>query len=224
MSARAGKLIVLDGLDGSGKTTQFEIAQKALGERGIPVRAITFPDYDDPSSALVRLYLSGAFSDTPGGVNAYAASSFYAVDRYASYKRFWERDYLGGAVILASRYVTSNAIHQMPKLDSSEWDAYLNWLSDYEYTKLGLPKPDRVIFLDMDVQVSQRLLLARYHGDQSKRDIHEANTAYLENCRKAALYTAKAQNWSVIPCDDGQSPKPVDAIASIVIKTILEVI
>lgn len=178
-----GKLIVIDGLDGSGKSTQSEAVAELLRKQGTPVRLISFPDYGEESSALVRMYLNGELSASPDGVNAYAASSFYAVDRYASYKKHWEADYLSGHTILATRYVSSNAIHQMCKLPREEWDGFLRWLSDFEYDKLGLPKPDQVIFLNMDRAVADRLILSRYHGDEGKKDIHEKNRAYLESCQ-----------------------------------------
>ena len=173
-----GRLVVLDGLDGSGKTTQFEIIGKKL-EKLHTVKPISFPDYENPSSALVKMYLNGEISGSAAGVNAYAASSFYAVDRYASYKMFWEENYKRGELILASRYVSSNAIHQMVKLPEEQWESYLDWLEDYEYGKLGLPKPDMVIFLDMPVEISQKLMSGRYHGDESRKDIHESDVEYL---------------------------------------------
>ena len=224
INSNIGKLIVIDGLDGSGKSTQFEIVSDKLQKLGYTVKAITFPDYSEPSSALVKMYLSGEFSETAGGVNAYAASSFYAVDRYASYKRFWESNYQNGDIILASRYTTSNAIHQMSKLDNREWDNYLNWLEEYEYTKLGLPKPNKVIFLDMAIEVSQKLLLQRYEGDKSKRDIHETDIEYLKSCRKSAIFAANALDWEIIKCDDGQAPKTIDEITKKIINTVIEVI
>lgn len=131
--------MVLDGLDGSGKSTQFERLGEYMQERGIHYKSISFPDYDQPSSALVKMYLGGEFGSSPDDVNAYAASSFYAVDRYASYKKFWQADYEGGALVLAARYTTSNAIHQMSKLPRERWDEYLAWLETYEYGLLGLP-------------------------------------------------------------------------------------
>ena len=224
INSNIGKLIVIDGLDGSGKSTQFEIVSDKLEKMGYTVKAITFPDYSEPSSTLVKMYLSGEFSETAGGVNAYAASSFYAVDRYASYKRFWESNYQNGDIILASRYTTSNAIHQMSKLDNGEWDNYLNWLEEYEYTKLGLPKPNKVIFLDMAIEVSQKLLLQRYEGDKSKRDIHETDIEYLKSCRKSAIFAANALDWEIIKCDDGQAPKTIDEITKKIMNTIIEVI
>ena len=140
-----GKLIVIEGLDGSGKSTQFEIIDSIFAQNNIPHKSISFPDYDNASSALVKMYLNGEFSKKAKDINAYAASSFYAVDRYASYKLYWEDSYNNGELILASRYVTSNAIYQMVKCKKSEWDKYLEWLSDYEYIRLGLPRPDLVI-------------------------------------------------------------------------------
>lgn len=204
-------LIVIDGLDGSGKSTQFEIVKRKLSENHA-VKAISFPEYDKPSSALVKMYLNGELSEDADGVNAYAASSFYAVDRYASYKLYWEKPYKNGYIILASRYVTSNAIHQMSKLPQEKWDGYLEWLYDYEYNKLGLPKPDCVIFLDMPVEVSQRLLSSRYNGDESKKDIHEANVGYLLKCRSTALYAAQKGGWDVVCCSEGENPLGIEEI------------
>ncbi len=205
------KLIVIDGLDGSGKTTQFDIISKLLEEKH-DVKAISFPEYDKPSSALVKMYLNGEIAKNAAEVNAYAASSFYAVDRYASYKIYWEENYKNGDVILASRYVSSNAIHQMGKLPENEWDDYLKWLEDYEYGKLGLPRPDCVIFLDMPVEISQRLMTSRYNGDESKKDIHEANVEYLKGCRRTALYAAGKCGWHIVECSGGDEPLSVKAI------------
>ncbi len=219
-----GKLIVIDGLDGSGKSTQFELLKKILSDRGISVRAISFPEYDKPSSALVKMYLNGEFSNNAEDINAYAASSFYAVDRYASYKLYWENDYKSGSIILASRYVSSNAIHQMVKLPESEWDSYLKWLIDYEYNKMAIPKADKVIFLDMPVEISQKLLSQRYNGDENRKDIHESNIKYLHNCRKSALYAAKKLNWSVVTCSDGENALPTEVISKEILKIIDEVI
>ena len=214
----SGKLIVLEGLDGSGKSTQFERLDKILTEQGISHKAISFPDYDQPSSALVKLYLGGEISKDPKDINAFAASSFYAVDRYVSYKKFWEEDYKKGSLILAARYVTSNAIYQMVKLDRSEWDRYLDWLCHYEYELLELPKPDKVVFLDMPVEISQKLLSGRYNGDEGKKDIHEANVAFLRACRETALYSAEKLGWEVIPCSDGSEPLDRDTITKRLIK------
>ncbi|MBR5619326.1 MAG: deoxynucleoside kinase [Clostridia bacterium] len=208
-----GKLIVLEGLDGSGKSTQLAEIGSYLEQHDFNVRKIKLPDYDDPSSSLVRMYLGGAFGSDPQNVNAYTASTFYAVDRAANYLRKWKEDYLSGKIILADRYTTSNAYYQLQKLPKEEWDAYLAWLEDFEYIKLALPKPDCVIYLDMPIDVSQRLMSRRYDGDEKKKDIHEANIAYLQNCRTAALYAAQKLGWHLIECAENGEAKPIQNIA-----------
>ncbi|MBQ6634643.1 MAG: deoxynucleoside kinase [Ruminococcus sp.] len=213
-----GKIAVLEGLDGSGKSTQFEMLDRYLTDKGIKHKSISFPDYDNESSALVKLYLSGKIGSSPSDVNAYAASSFYAVDRYVSYRQFWEKDYKDGAFISAARYVTSNCIYQMTKLPEEKWEEYIEWLEDYEYRKLGLPRPDQVIFLDMPIEISQKLMSGRYNGDEAKKDIHEADVSYLHACRKAALFTAERCGWKLISCSDGDAPRPIDDIFADIIK------
>lgn len=211
---------MLDGLDGSGKTTQLGRLDEYMRTRGIHYRQICFPDYDQPSSTLVKMYLGGEFGGSPDAVNAYAASSFYAVDRYASYKKFWEEEYLAGTLILAARYTTSNAIHQMAKLPRESWDEYLAWLEHYEYDLLGLPRPDRVVFLDMPPAVSQRLLSSRYQGDDNKKDIHERDRAYLLKCRETALYAGEHLGWDIVSCGDDGGPFEEGAITNKLIRLI----
>lgn len=218
------KLIVIDGLDGCGKSTQFQLFSKMLSEKSIPFMPISFPEYDKPSSGLVKMYLDGEISESPDGVNAFAASSFYAADRYISYKLYWEKNYLDGDVILASRYVSSNAIHQMSKLSEDKWDDYLEWLEDYEYNRLELPRPDKVIFLDMPLEICGKLISSRYNGDESQRDIHEADKEYLKKCRKTALYAAKKCGWKIIQCNDGDSPLPVETIAEKIRSSVADII
>lgn len=212
------KLIIIEGLDGSGKSTQTALLEKHLENKKINFKKIKLPDYESPSSTLVNMYLGGAFGSDANAVNAYAAGAFYAVDRFASYKLNWGSDYENGTLILADRYATSNSIYQMEKLDKSEWDAYLDWSADFEYNKIGIPKPDLVIFLDMPVEVSQKLMTSRYGGDEAKKDVHEVNVEFLNKCRKSALYTAERQGWIVIPCSDGENPLPVSDIHNKIIK------
>ena len=194
------KLIVIEGLDGCGKQTQVSMLVNALKEKNKKVKYITFPDYNEPSSALIKMYLNSEFGSDPKDVNAYAASSFFAVDRYASYKKFWEKNYLNGEIIVCDRYTTSNTFYQMCKLQKSEWDSYLTWLYDYEYNKLKLPKPSKVIYLNMPIETSQTLMKKRYSGDESKKDLHEANTEFLKICSEAAQYVIKKDNWIKIDC------------------------
>lgn len=216
------KLIIIEGLDGSGKSTQVELLQKYFENEGIDYKKIKLPDYDSPSSTLVNMYLAGDFGKSADDVNAYAAGAFYAVDRFASYKLNWGKDYENGTLILADRYATSNSIYQMEKIDESKWDEYLEWSADFEYEKIGIPKPDAVIYLDMPVEISQRLMTRRYDGNENKKDVHEANVSFLEKCRKSALYTAKKQGWNVIPCSDGVNPLPIDEIHKKIVDIVKE--
>lgn len=217
-----GKLIVLEGLDGSGKSTQLEQLKKRLDADGRRYRQIKLPDYEEPSSTLVRMYLDGAFGKSAGDVNAYAASLFYAVDRYASYRRRWGSDYENGTLILADRYATSNAIHQMGKLPKAEWSEFLNWIEDLEYQKNGIPRPDLVLYLDMPVEISQQLMTQRYHGDEVKKDVHECDVNYLDQCRRTAAFAAKVWGWEVISCADGEEPRPIEGIANQIYNAVLK--
>ena len=188
----SGKLIVIEGLDGSGKSTQWDMLQKALDG----MTFITFPDYESYSGKIVKQYLNGEF----GGENAYAASSFYAVDRYVNYESSWKDSYTNGSNIISARYTSSNVIYQMSKLSESEWETYLNWLYDYEFVKLGIPKADLTVFLDVPIEISQELLSKRYADGSGSRDIHEGDIQYLQKCYGAALYAAKRDNWVIIDC------------------------
>lgn len=197
---KKGKLIIIEGLDGSGKATQAKLLYEALLSKGLPVRAVSFPNYESDSSALVKMYLNGEFGSKPGDVNAYAASAFYAVDRYASFKKDWEGFYNAGGVIVSDRYTTSNAVHQCSKLPEEQWPAYLQWLFHFEYELLGIPTPDRVIYLQTNPAVTHDLLLKRYGGDESREDIHEADGDYMSRSKKAAEYCSKALGWTTIHC------------------------
>jgi Thymidylate kinase len=197
------KLIVIDGIDGSGKATQTALLAKCFENS----RVVSFPNYESFSSSLVREYLSGSIDQDPAGVNAYAAASFYAADRYISYKTDWGSDYADGTTILCDRYTTSNAVHQMQKLPESQWDDFLGWLFDYEYEKLAIPKPDKVIYLDVLPEISASLIESRGRT----KDIHE-NIDFLISSRNAALYAAKKQGWSVIKCYDDNGMLPIEAI------------
>lgn len=215
-----GKLIVIEGLDGSGKATQAKLLCESLEKQGIKVRKVSFPDYGSDSSALVKMYLNGEFGKDPSDVNAYAASSFYAVDRYASYKKDWGKFYEDGGVIVADRYTTSNAIHQCSKLNENFWNEFLEWLFNYEYELLGIPAPDAVIYLNVDTEVSQKLMTGRYHGDNSKKDIHEGNLDYLNRSRKAAAYCSKKLGWKEIECCDENGMRSIEDIHNEVLSKI----
>lgn len=199
----AGKLIVFEGTDGSGKSTQFARMCQRLEEEGVPFHRIVFPQYDQPSSALVRMYLGGEFGGSPGDVNPYASSSFYAVDRFASYRKVWGEYYQAGGLVLADRYTTSNAVHQSSKLAPPEREAFFRWLADFEYGALGLPRPDLVLWLDMPTQLAVNNLRRRERVTHTIGDIHEVDAAYLSACRDAAAQAADFFGWRRVACTDG---------------------
>ncbi len=219
-----GIFIDLEGLDGSGKTTQTELICKRLDADGVDFKRIKLPDYDSDSSILVRKYLAGDFGKNAGDVNAYAASVLYAADRFASFTEKWGEDYNSGKLIFADRYTPANALYQMTKLTKEEWDPYLEWLFDFEYNKIGIPEPNKVIFLDMPVEVSQRLMTSRYNGDESKKDVHEANVSFLLACREAALYAAEKYGWSVITCAKDGEPLSIEEINDKIYSIVKEVL
>ena len=195
-----GKLIVLEGLDGSGKGTQAKLLAKHLTVTDHLVREITFPDYDSDSSALVKMYLAGQFGDKPDDVNAYAASTFYAVDRFASYQRVWKNDYASGGLILSDRYTTSNAVHQGGKLEGKAREEFFSWLYDLEFNRMGLPKPDLVLWLDMPVEIAEALMRRRESDTSTKADIHERDDGYLHKCREVAQQAADYFGWTRVSC------------------------
>lgn len=207
-----GTLIVIEGLDGSGKATQAKLLLERLQQQGKNVRQVSFPDYDSDSSALVKMYLAGDFGSDPGDVNAYAASTFFAVDRYASFKKNWRAFYEAGGVVIADRYTTSNAVHQCSKLPEAEWEGFLNWLFHFEYDLLGIPAPDRVFYLQTALGVNEQLLDHRYHGDERKKDIHERNADYLAHSRAAAEFCADKLGWTTIHCVCGGAMRGIQEI------------
>ncbi len=198
-----GKLIVFEGTDGSGKSTQFKLLCDRLTKEGTAFQKLVFPQYAEPSSALIRMYLAGEFGSHPTDVNPYAASTFYAVDRYAAWKKVWGEGYRAGGLILSDRYTTSNAVHQAGKLSPQDQPAFFDWLFDFEYHKLGLPAPDAVIYLDMPTEQSVKLLRSRESATHTKGDIHEVDTAYLALCRETALRAAQHYGWKKVSCTDG---------------------
>lgn len=222
-----GKFIVLEGLDGSGKGTQTELLCKRLESEGRRVRVIEFPDYASDGSMLVRMYLNGRLGADPADTNAYAASMFFAADRYVSYVTSWRDDWRDpDTVVLANRYTTANAYHQLAKLPEDAWDGFLAWLWDFEFSKLGLPAPDAVLLLDMPERVSSALVKRRSAETGQKLDIHETHGEYLRACRRAASYVASSCGWRVIPCasEDGEEPYPREVIADRVREALADIL
>lgn len=195
-----GKLIVLEGTDGSGKSTQMELLAARLEKEGTEFRRLRFPQYEEPSSSLIRMYLGGEFGAKPSDVNAYAASTFYAVDRFASYAVKWKDYYEKGGVLISDRYTTSNAVHQGGKMGENGQTDFFRWLYDLEFGKMGLPKPDLVIYLDMPTELSLGLMRRREQDTNTKADIHEKNAAYLADCRQTAKRAAEFYGWQVVSC------------------------
>ncbi len=207
-----GKLIVIEGTDGSGKSTQFKMLSEHLQQDNVNFKHIVFPRYDQESSALIRMYLGGQFGKKPTDVNAFAASSFYAVDRYASYKMDWGRDYESGSLILSDRYTTSNAVHQASKVPECEQEDFLTWLYDFEYDKLGLPRPDLTIYLDVPTDFTQKLLRHREQDTNTQADIHEQDMQYLATCRKTGRAAAAHYGWTVIQCVENGQMRSIEDI------------
>lgn len=209
-----GTFIVIEGTDGSGKATQTTKLVETLRKEGRQVEQLSFPCYGTKACGQVEMYLSGAFGAKPNDVNAYAASMFYAIDRFASYKTGWGKFLDAGGIVVADRYTTANMVHQCAKLPQEEWDTYLDWLYDLEFVKMGLPIPTKVIFLDMDPDASQKMMTGRYSGHEERKDIHEKDVAYMRCSRKAGIYCAKKYGWTHIKCDNNGSPRGIEDIAA----------
>ena len=217
---KRGRLIVIEGTDGSGKSTQFARLCRRAEHEGIAFQRLVFPQYQEESSALLRMYLNGEFGRKPGDVNAYAASLMFSMDRYASYKQDWGAFYEAGGLVIADRYTTSNAVHQASKLPEEERSAFLNWLFELEYGKLGLPKPDLVLYLDMPTEITEKMMRSREAATGTHADIHEQDEAYLKSCREAAREIVKDCGWTVIHCAKGDAPRTVEDIHNEVYKTV----
>ena len=212
-----GRFIVIDGLDGSGKETQSLILKKHLEEKGVNVRYISFPCYENDSSLFVKKYLNGELGSRPEDTNAYAASSFFAADRYLSYRTDWKKDiYDPDTVVIANTYTTANAVHQLSKLPKEQWNGFLSWLWDYEFYKLGIPVPDAVIYLEMHPDISYKLIKSRSEKTGRATDIHENDGSFLYKSYEAALYASDRLNWSRICCYEGENPLTIEEISELV--------
>lgn len=207
-----GKLIVIEGTDGSGKSTQFRLLTERLTREEHSFQKLVFPQYQEPSSALIRMYLGGEFGTKPTDVNAYAASAFYAVDRYASYKKVWGQWYENGGLVVSDRYTTSNAVHQASKEPEDKQLNFLKWLYAFEYDHLNLPRPDLTIYLDVPTDFTEMLLRGREQATNTHADIHEADTAYLATCRRMGKKAAEYYGWTVISCVQDGKMRSIDDI------------
>lgn len=220
-----GKLIIIEGTDGSGKQTQTELIYKKLKELNLKIKKVSFPDYKSRSSELVKMYLAGEFGENANDVNPYAASVLYSVDRFASFKTKWEKFYNEGGIIISDRYTTSNMVHQASKIqENSEKEKYLNWLIDLEWNKIGLPTPDLVFFLDVPFEFSQKLMSERENkitGEEEK-DIHEKNKDYMQKSYNFSKELVQKYNWKLISCVKNEKLRSIDDINEEILSIIKE--
>ena len=222
-----GKLIVIEGTDSSGKETQTKRLFEKLEEKELKVKKISFPNYDSPACEPVKMYLAGAFGEDAMKVNPYPVSTMYAIDRYASFKTDWEKFYNEDGIIVTDRYVTSNMVHQASKIrDLDEKKKYLNWLEDLEYEKMGIPRPDLVIFLNMPTEMAVKLMAERKNKitGEEKKDIHERDKEYLKESHANACKIANIYNWKEIKCNDGDRIKTIEEIGEEVFSLIEKVV
>lgn len=218
-----GKLIVFEGIDGSGKSTQFERLCRRFEKEGVDFRRLTFPQYGEPSSALIRMYLGGQFGEDPEAVNPYAASTFFAVDRYASYIRFWREFYRGGGMVLTDRYTTSNALHQGSKLPEEKRPEFFKWLYDFEFGLMELPEPDVVIYMDIDAEEALRRIRSRHAAAGDTADIHERDEAYLRKCLRCGGQAANYYGWKRISCCRDGKPRTERELHDEIYKVVTDV-
>ncbi|SHI02262.1 dTMP kinase [Clostridium grantii] len=222
-----GKLIIIEATDGAGKKTQSDKLYNRLRKEGHNIKKIEFPNYNSKSSELVKMYLNGDFGDKPGDVNAYVASTFYAADRFASYKKEWKEFYENGGIILADRYTTANMVHQASKMDAKEEkDKFLKWLWDFEFIKFGLPVPDCVFFLNMPPEHANKLMKNRKNkiNGQEEKDIHEKDKGYLIKSYETACYVANKYNWVKIDCISNNKINTIEKIHEQIYREIKNVI
>ena len=222
-----GKLIIIEGSDGSGKATQTKKLYDRLIQQNLCVKKIEFPNYNSSSSALIKMYLNGEFGSDPSDVSPYIASTFYAVDRYASYNTEWKDFYERGGIVICDRYTTSNMIHQAAKIkDEEEKSSFLDWLWNFEFNLYKLPLPDSVIFLDMPPEQSRSLIEERNNKftGEAQKDIHERNYTYMVNSYKNAESVANKYSWSKIKCYDFGKIKSIDDIHEEIYTKVKEII
>ncbi len=222
-----GKLIVIDGTDGSGKQTQMEILENKLKEQNIDYRKVSFPNYDSPSSSLVKMYLSGEFGQDAKKVNPYIASTFYAADRYATYKKDLEEYYENGGLIIADRYTTANMVHQAGKIkDKEERKKFLDWLWDLEFNLYKIPIPTKVFFLDMPPKYTLKLMENRKNkfSRNDVKDIHEKDTIHLQESYEAACSLVKDYGWIKINCIEENKIKTREEIGKEIFEVVKEIL
>ena len=210
-----GKLFVIDGTDGSGKQTQLQKLQERLNKDGIEYKTMSFPNYESPSSSLVKMYLSGEFGENAKEISPYIASTFYAADRYATYTTEFKEFYEKGGILLADRYTTANMVHQAGKItDFEEREKFLKWLWDFEFNLYGLPIPTEVFFLKMPPEKSFELMKDRENKftHDTKKDIHERDKNHIIDSFNAACDVAQKYNWHTVECVSNNQIRTIEDI------------
>lgn len=222
-----GKLIIIEAGDGSGKATQTKRLFERLQNESYNIRKVSFPNYESPSSSLIKMYLSGEFGEKAEDVNPYVSSTFYAVDRFASFKKDWETYYNEGGIVISDRYTTSNMVHQASKIkDENEKNKYLDWLNDFEFNVFKLPEPDMVIFLDMPPEYSLKLIAERNNKftGESEKDIHEKDSNHLKEAYENAKSIADKYGWVKISCTENGRVKSVEEIHELIYEKVKNII
>ena len=219
-----GKLIAIDGVDASGKQTHTELLASYFENSGKKVKRLSFPVYECESSALVKLYLNGSMGKNAQDVDAYAASTFFAADRFVTFRMDWHKDYEDkDTLIIADRYVSSNMIHQASKIeDIAEKDRFLDWLYDFEFNMYKIPEPDMTVFLDMPPKYGKMLISGRNNkfSGEEKLDIHESDFSYLEKSYENAKYVASKFGWRTVPCVKDGNIRPIPDIQADIVKIV----
>lgn len=219
-----GKLIVFEGIDGSGKSTQSNLLRERLRQEGVPFRSVTFPRYDNPSATLIKMYLGGEFGTRPGDVNAYAASTFFAVDRFASFRQDWQSYYDEGGLLILDRYTTSNAIHQGAKLSKEQRSEFFRWLYDFEFNLIGIPRPDAVLYMDIDLSVAEQRILSREAATGVAADIHEKDLSYLGLCHDCGRQAAAELGWYAVTVATEEKQRSIEEIHEEIYRICKEII
>ncbi|MCQ2382026.1 MAG: deoxynucleoside kinase [Clostridia bacterium] len=220
------KFYAIEGTDGSGKKTQIKKLYDYLKNQGADVHIVSFPDYDSPSSAPIKMYLSGEFGDDPNVLDAFQASTLFATDRICKMTKLLPT-LKPDAIVLFDRYVQSNLLHQAGKIQGrKERENFARWLDDFEFNILKLPRTDKVIFLDLPANKAMELISQRGQlkiGDEYEKDIHEANYNHLSNAYNAGIEACELFGWSKIQClnDFGEILTPDEIHEKI--KTALEI-
>jgi dTMP kinase len=220
-----GKLIVIEGTDGSGKGTQTALLAEALKKQGKTVHTVEFPQYGTPGAAMVEQYLNGKLG-TAEEVGPYRASLLYAMDRYSKLQDLttWLEN---GDIIICNRYVTANMGHQAGKLPQHERDAFLQWVDNLEYELIGLPRPDAVLLLIMPYKIATKLVEDKGHREYiggQKKDIHEADQSHLQKAEEAFRYVAEKEKWHIVNCNDNDEPRTREAINKDIVNLVEEII